>query len=105
MPVIKVKTRDGVIIKVEAGVGVKIMQAIRAAGIDELTAMCGGFCSCATCHVKIDAAYARLLPAMEEDEDALLDCVLDRDEHSRLSCQILVTEAMDGLELVIPQEA
>ena len=64
------------------------MEVIRDAGIDELLALCGGCCSCATCHVHVDPDFAARLPPMSEDENDLLDSSDDRDETSRLSCQI-----------------
>jgi 2Fe-2S ferredoxin len=64
------------------------MEAIRAAGIDELLAMCGGCCSCATCHVYVDPGFMALLPEISGDENALLDSSTHRHDNSRLSCQL-----------------
>lgn len=72
------------------------MENIRDAGFDESLALCGGCCSCATCHVHVEAG-AVALPAMSEDENDLLDLTSDRDDTSRLSCQILFSDALDGL--------
>ena len=74
------------------------MEVIRDAGIDEILALCGGCCSCATCHVHVDPEFAAKLTPMSEDENDLLDSSADRDETSRLSCQIEFTDALDGLQ-------
>jgi 2Fe-2S ferredoxin len=76
------------------------MQALRDNGIDDILAICGGCCSCATCHVYIDPAFASLLPAITEDEGGLLD-IPSRQSTSRLSCQIPVTLELDGLRLTV----
>lgn len=84
--------------------GMTLMETIRDAGIDELLALCGGSCSCATCHVHIDPAFADKLPPMSEDENDLLDTSEHRDETSRLSCQIELSEQLDGLRTTIAPE-
>ena len=78
-----------------------LMEALRNGGFDELEGLCGGCRSCATCHVHVAADYLDRLPAMEEEEKDLLDGSLDRNELSRLSCQIPLTDALDGLRIVI----
>jgi 2Fe-2S ferredoxin len=80
------------------------MEAIRDGGFDELLALCGGCCSCATCHVHVDPAFADLLPPMSEDENDLLDSSDHRDPTSRLSCQLPLTDALDGLKIRIAEE-
>ena len=80
------------------------MEAIRDNGFDELLALCGGCCSCATCHVHVDPAFADKLPAMSEDEDDLLESSDHRNESSRLSCQIAFTSDLDGLKVTIAPE-
>ena len=101
---ITVSTREGEERLLAASEGSSLMEVIRDAGIDELLALCGGCCSCATCHVHVDPAFASLLPPMSEDENGLLDSSEHRDETSRLSCQISVTRAMDGLRVTIAAE-
>ena len=86
----------------EAEAGLSLMEAIRDNGIDELLALCGGCCSCATCHVYIDDSDA--LPALSDDENDLLDSSDHRTEKSRLSCQIPLTPAMGGLKVTIAPE-
>ncbi|BBC74132.1 ferredoxin [Altererythrobacter sp. B11] len=104
MPKLIVVTREGEERTVEADAGLTVMEAIRDNGFDELLALCGGCCSCATCHVHVDPAFVSLLPPMDEDENDLLDSSDDRDETSRLSCQIPFTDALDGLKVRIAEE-
>lgn len=104
MAKITVITREGESRDVEAEDGLSLMEVIRDNGFDELLALCGGCCSCATCHVHIDPAYADKLDPMGEDENDLLDSTDHRDERSRLSCQIPVSDDLDGLIVTIAQE-
>ena len=104
MPKLIVTTREGEERELDAEVGLSVMEVIRDAGIDELLALCGGCCSCATCHVHVDPAFADRLPAMGPDEDDLLDSSDERTATSRLSCQIQMTPALDGLKVTIAGE-
>jgi len=104
MPKLTVVTRDGQERTVEAAAGLTVMEAIRDNGFDELLALCGGCCSCATCHVHVDPAFADLMPPITEDEDDLLDSSDSRDATSRLSCQLPFTDALDGLKVRIAAE-
>jgi ferredoxin, 2Fe-2S len=97
MPKIVVETREGAEHVIAAEVGLSLMEALREGGIEEILAICGGCCSCATCHVHVDPSFASALQPMSEDEDALLDSSSDRDSCSSLSCQIHLTEAFEGL--------
>ena len=81
-----------------------LMEAIRDSGIDYLLALCGGCCSCATCHVHVDENWLAKLPDISEDEGDLLESSDHRDDQSRLSCQIPLTEDLDGLKVTIAQE-
>ncbi len=104
MTQIKVVKRDGSKTEFEASEGLSLMEALRDEGFDELLALCGGCCSCATCHVKIDdETLAKLVP-MTADEDDLLDSSEHRTSNSRLSCQIPVTDALAGAVITIAQE-
>ena len=105
MPKLIVVTREGEEREIDGQTGLSVMEVIRDAGIDEILALCGGCCSCATCHVHVDPEFAAKLPKMSEDENDLLDSTSDRDEFSRLSCQIDMTEALDGLKVRIAAEA
>lgn len=104
MPTITVITRDGREHDVDATLGLTLMEVIRDAGFDELMALCGGCCSCATCHVKIDPAYAATFPSFSDDESDLLDSSEHRDAASRLSCQLSVTDSVEGLRVTIAPE-
>lgn len=104
MPQITVVDQSGSEKAIEAPEGRTLMEVIRDSGFDELLALCGGCCSCATCHVHIDPAYVDKLPKMSEDENDLLDSSDHRDEYSRLSCQIPVTSAFEGMKVTIAQE-
>ncbi|OJW73866.1 MAG: ferredoxin [Sphingomonadales bacterium 63-6] len=104
MPKLIVVNRAGEETSVEVGQGLTVMEAIRDNGFDELLALCGGCCSCATCHVHVDPAFKDVLPAITMDEDDLLDSSDHRDENSRLSCQIPFTDAMDGMKVTIAKE-
>ncbi|MGE4432137.1 MAG: 2Fe-2S iron-sulfur cluster-binding protein [Sphingobium sp.] len=104
MPQLVVVTREGEEKTVDVESGHNAMEAIRDAGIDELLALCGGCCSCATCHVYVDPAFADILPAMSEDENDLLDSSDHRQENSRLSCQIIVSDELQGLRVTIAPE-
>ena len=104
MPQITVINQEGEQSSVDAPEGRTLMEVIRDNGFDELLALCGGCCSCATCHVHIEPSFKDKLPAMTEDYNDLLDSSEHRDEHSRLSCQIPVTTALEGCKVTIAQE-
>ncbi len=89
---------------IEAAEGLSLMEAIRDNSFDELLALCGGCCSCATCHVYVDPEFAAKLPDMGEDEDDLLESSDHRIEASRLSCQIPLTPELDGLKVRVAPE-
>ncbi|MBY0521022.1 MAG: 2Fe-2S iron-sulfur cluster binding domain-containing protein [Sphingomonas sp.] len=104
MPQLIVVTRNGEERTITGEAGLSVMEVIRDAGIDEILALCGGCCSCATCHVHVDPKFAAKLPKMSPDEDDLLDSSADRDAGSRLSCQIPFTDALDGLRVTVAAE-
>jgi 2Fe-2S ferredoxin len=104
MPQITVVDHSGSEKAIEAPEGRTLMEVIRDNGFDELLALCGGCCSCATCHVHIDPAFVDMLPKMSEDENDLLDSSDHRNEFSRLSCQIPVTSTLEGLKVTIAPE-
>ncbi len=104
MPRLFVTTRAGETSEVVVGEGLTVMEAIRDNGFDELLALCGGCCSCATCHVHVDPEFAARLPAMSEDEDDLLESSDHRGPTSRLSCQLPFTPDLDGLKVTIAPE-
>ncbi len=96
--------RDGTEKTIQARTGWSVMENIRNAGFDELLALCGGCCSCATCHVHVDEAWLAALPPMGPDEDDLLESSSHRRPNSRLSCQIEYGPELDGLRVQIAPE-
>ena len=104
MPRLVVTNREGETSEIAVGNGLTVMEAIRDNGFDELLALCGGCCSCATCHIHVDPAFADKLPKMSEDEDDLLESSDHRSPTSRLSCQIPLTAELDGLHVTIAPE-
>jgi 2Fe-2S ferredoxin len=104
MPQITVVDQSGQSKALEAPEGRTLMEVIRDNGFDELLALCGGCCSCATCHVHIDPAYMGKLSPISDDESDLLDSSDHRNEYSCLSCQVPVTPELEGLTVTIAQE-
>ncbi|HEX7876469.1 MAG TPA: 2Fe-2S iron-sulfur cluster-binding protein [Sphingobium sp.] len=104
MPKLIVVNRAGEEQAVDGDVGLSVMEVIRDKGFDELLALCGGCCSCATCHVYVDPAFADKLSAISEDESDLLDSSEYRNETSRLSCQLVLKEEHEGLRVTIAPE-
>jgi ferredoxin, 2Fe-2S len=104
MPKINVIDRSGASTEVQAENGLSLMEVVRDEGFDELLALCGGCCSCATCHVYVEESYVAKLPEMTEDENDLLDSSDHRNATSRLSCQIEMTDSLDGLTVTIAPE-
>jgi len=104
MPKVTYIEPNGATRVVEARVGTTVMEAAVDNGVVGIVAECGGACSCATCHVYVDAAWAAKLRPADSQEDGMLSCVLDRRETSRLSCQIVLTPALDGLVVRVADE-
>ncbi len=93
------KNPDGIEQSVDAEAGQTVMEAARVAGIDGIEAQCGGACACATCHVYVAEDYLDRLEPISPLEETMLDFAESALPNSRLSCQILVTEAFDGMTL------
>lgn len=104
MPKLVVTTRAAQVHAVEAQAGMSLMEVIRESGIDELLALCGGCCACATCHIYVEASSCETLPPITDDEDDLLDASSHRTDSSRLSCQIEMSDSLDGLRVTIAPE-
>lgn len=104
MPKVTVIDWSGESHKIEAREGMTLMEAIRHAGISDLAAICGGCCSCATCHVYVDPDWLDRLPEQEEDERELVTDTSVCQPNSRLSCQIRLTPDLDGLSVTIAPE-
>ena len=104
MPKIVVTDRDGHQHEVDGRVGLKVMETLRELDYGVL-AICGGLCSCATCHVYVAPEWIEKLPAREGDEKELLTELSHYDgDRSRLSCQLEFTEELDGLAVTIAPE-
>lgn len=104
MPKVTYVAHDGARHAVDAPAGTSAMQAAVDNGVPGILGDCGGSCSCATCHVYVDAAWAETLGPPGGEESELLDSRDDLRETSRLSCQIALTDAHDGLVLHMPEE-
>lgn len=104
MPKLIVVDRSGSEKEVDATAGLSLMENIRDAGFDEVLAVCGGCCSCATCHVIVDDAWSSRVGAPGEEEDALLEGSNHRKTTSRLSCQIQMSDEFEGLRVTIAPE-
>ena len=104
MPQLNIVDREGKETAIEGRVGWSVMENIRDNGFDELLALCGGCCSCATCHVHVDPDWIDRVGGPKTDEDDLLDTSDHRSQNSRLSCQILFTAELDGLRVRIAPE-
>lgn len=103
MPRILFISHDGTETEVDAAVGTSVMQAAVNNGIDAMIAECGGACSCATCHCYVEDQWQdRVSPASSTEMD-MLDCVVNPQANSRLGCQIVMTDALDGLVVRLPE--
>jgi 2Fe-2S ferredoxin len=100
MPKITYITGDGNRHEIVVENGYSVMEGAINNDIDGIVAECGGACACATCHSYVDAAWLDKLPPMDDMEDSMLDAAYERKNNSRLTCQIEVTDELDGL--VIP---
>ena len=87
----------------EAVEGWRVMEIIREHGLP-IKAECGGCCACATCHVYVDESWIDKLPEMRDDEEEMLDEAFDLQDNSRLSCQLIMSEELDGLKVTIAAE-
>jgi 2Fe-2S ferredoxin len=104
MPDITFIQPDGSEQGLEAPAGVSVMQVASGAGIAGIVAECGGSAICATCHVYVDPVWLPQLPAPDANELAMLECTAaERRPESRLSCQIRLTAAMQGLVVHVPE--
>ncbi|KHK89822.1 2Fe-2S iron-sulfur cluster-binding protein [Novosphingobium malaysiense] len=104
MPKIVYKTHEGKVYEVDVPSGRSVMLGATSQGVPGIDADCGGTLSCATCHVYVAQEWAEKLPPVEEMEDELLEnTACERKSNSRLSCQIDVTDELDGLVVEIPE--
>ena len=95
---IRVTDREGNKHELEGDTSSTLMEIIRDAGLD-IEAACGGCCACATCHVYVDEIWLNKIDPKDDDEESMLDQAFDVKNTSRLSCQINLTDELDGIEL------
>ena len=103
MPTVTFTQSDGSSQEVDCRLGQTLMQAALASDVQGILAECGGACACATCHVIIDESWVGKLPARGGDEEMMLDGAVHVEPGSRLSCQIDVTDQIDGLCVTVPE--
>ena len=87
--------------EVDAPLGLSVLEIAHKHGVD-IEGACEGSLACSTCHVIVDAAWFGKLAKPTEDEEDMLDLAFDLQETSRLGCQIIMTEALDGLVVTLP---
>ena len=102
MPTIVFVQPDGVRRQIEAPVGITLMEAARQHDVQGVVAQCGGACACATCHVYIGRQWLPQLEPSEEMEQGMLETAWEPRDNSRLSCQVQITSALNGLEVSVP---
>ena len=104
MPQITFIQPDGSQKTVDAKVGATVMETAKAHFIDGIDAECGGACACATCHVYVAEEWISRTGTPSEMEEDMLDFASDVLESSRLSCQIKITDELDGLVVKVPEK-
>jgi 2Fe-2S ferredoxin len=104
MGILIVENRAGEQMTLQAEASQTLMDIMRAGGVDDILALCGGTCSCATCHVIIAPEFADRIKPMGDDENDLLDGSERRTPTSRLSCQVIFNDELDGLRVTIAPE-
>lgn len=105
MPSITFIDSNGESRAVDAVNGSTVMETALQNAIPEIEAECGGACSCATCHVYVDSDWLPTVGTPSEEEEEMLDSVGDVRSNSRLSCQILCSDDLDGLKLTLAASA
>ncbi|MGH1369516.1 MAG: 2Fe-2S iron-sulfur cluster-binding protein [Maritimibacter sp.] len=103
MPKIKFIAADGAQFEGEGAVGETLMEVGRTLGVPDILAECGGAMACATCQVLVDPRWLDIVGRAGPDEEMMLEFGSDLQENSRLSCQVELTEAMDGLVVRVPE--
>lgn len=103
MPTVIYIKHDGSEHEVHVEKGTSVMQAAVDNMVDGILGDCGGACSCATCHCYVSEEWQDKIPAADVVEQEMLDFVMDPKDNSRLSCQIIVTDELDGLKIHLPK--
>ena len=101
MPKMTFVERDGTRREVEAALGLSVLEVAHRHGVD-IEGACEGSLACSTCHVIVDPSWFPKLVEPTEDEEDMLDLAFDRQETARLGCQLIITEALDGLVVTLP---
>ena len=101
MPKMTFMQRDGTRKDVDAPLGLSVLEIAHKHGVD-IEGACEGSLACSTCHVVVDPSWYGKLSEATEDEEDMLDLAFDLQETSRLGCQIIMTEALDGLVVKLP---
>jgi len=104
MPTLVVVDRAGLEVQLEGQNGLSVMEIIRDGGVEQMLAMCGGNCSCATCHVYVEPAFVPVLPVSGAFEDEMLESSAHRQQGSRLACQIKFGDALNGMRVTLAPE-
>ena len=104
MPRIVFVDAEGTSTEVEAEIGQSVMSAAVQNGIDAIAAECGGSCACGTCHCYVDETWTEKLPAPDDSEQGMIECLMNPTERSRLTCQLKMSAALDGLVVHLPRE-
>lgn len=104
MPKVTYHLNDGTTAILEGKPGENVMSLAMDNDIEGILGRCGGHCNCGTCHVYVDAAWADKLPAPKPEEDLMLDGTpAGRQPTSRLGCQIVLSEALDGIVVTVAE--
>lgn len=103
MPQVKFIDHEGTEHAVDVDSGVNLMQAAIDNAVPSILGDCGGFCACATCHVWVDPDWKEKAGERSETEDDLLDGIEGADENSRLCCQIIASDELDGIVVRLPE--
>jgi 2Fe-2S ferredoxin len=102
MPKMTFIERDGTRREVDAPLGLSVLEIAHKHGVD-IEGACEGALACSTCHIIVDAEWYELLKDASEDEEDMLDLAFGLTKTSRLGCQIIITEELDGLTVTLPQ--
>ena len=102
MPKVTFIAHNGTRHEVQAPAGLSLMRAAIDNNVPGIDGDCGGQCACATCHVFIGAPWADRIPPPQQTEDEMLNFTAEREPESRLACQVVMTEALDGIEVRMP---
>lgn len=101
MPIVNFTLQDGTVKSIEAPNGISLLEVAHKNNID-LEGACEGSLACSTCHIVIDPEFYDLLPEASEDEEDMLDLAFGLTHTSRLGCQIMVSDALDGIKISLP---